>query len=650
MDKTTTSCGLFGWRPSWIQKYATKQVYAAVYSILGIVQGMGFSYLSSVLSTIEKQFGIKSKETAWVFSGNEISQICFIFVLPFLGLIKKRALWTSVSMIITAGGLLLCASPFFVKDKSLYEGGWNTHHSTDLCGEDQAGEVDDCSNRVRDFSGMVIIFVGFFITGIGSSFFYSFGIPYMDDNVSKDSSPGVLGLVLGSRTLGPGLGYVLGSACLSIYVSPGREGSLVEGDNGWLGAWWLGFVIVGTLTALIAPFLALFPERLQSDDDTFAKTFEKSKDETPKTGMEYIEDTKACAVRLMKNKLYLCHMFSAVTALLAFVGFGTFIPKYFEYHFRQKATQSGLSSLGSSIFTGLGIGISGQVIGRYKFRAKTLAAWSMIVGILAVFTLVVMSLIACPRLEVYGVEDCAMACGCSKSEFKPTCSQDGVTLFFSPCHAGCRSSTVELIEGEDLKIYQDCSCISEAAAEMNLTVTRAWWRKESAEHPLVMRGEVPSGGVEGFCPSSNCDNLFYLTIGVMGFMSLLASTSRVGGTLISLRAVDPRDKSASLVILISFLSLFAFFPSPIIFGALIDNACTVWGSNCGEETNCLLYDTDAMRNTMCWFTAACLFVSFLFDVGIWRFSDGLQLYQEETEEQTELELKSTDKPVKLPND
>ena len=47
-------------------------MYAVVYSLIGVIQGMGFSYLSAVLSTIEKQFGIKSKETAWVFSGNEI--------------------------------------------------------------------------------------------------------------------------------------------------------------------------------------------------------------------------------------------------------------------------------------------------------------------------------------------------------------------------------------------------------------------------------------------------------------------------------------------------------------------------------------------------------------------------------------------------
>ena len=50
-----------------------------------------------------------------MFSGNEISQICFIFALPFLSKIHRRTLWTSVAMILTAFGLFLCASPFFAK-------------------------------------------------------------------------------------------------------------------------------------------------------------------------------------------------------------------------------------------------------------------------------------------------------------------------------------------------------------------------------------------------------------------------------------------------------------------------------------------------------------------------------------------------------
>ena len=171
------------------------QVYVLLFSLLGAVQGMSYTYLSSVLTTIEKQFGIKSQEAAWIFSGNEISQIVFILVLPFLRKLKKRILWTSVALMVSAVGIFLCAIPYLVKDKSLYEGGWRSHSvsSRELCGV--LGTVEDphCQvAEVRDWQGMVIIFLGFFISGIGSSFFYSFGIPYIDDNIPKRSSPVVL--------------------------------------------------------------------------------------------------------------------------------------------------------------------------------------------------------------------------------------------------------------------------------------------------------------------------------------------------------------------------------------------------------------------------------------------------------------------------
>ena len=73
-DRSVT-CGLFGWRPQWLQRFRSKKLYLFLYSVVGIVQGMMFSYLTVVLSTIEKRFGLKSKEAAWIYSGNEISQV-----------------------------------------------------------------------------------------------------------------------------------------------------------------------------------------------------------------------------------------------------------------------------------------------------------------------------------------------------------------------------------------------------------------------------------------------------------------------------------------------------------------------------------------------------------------------------------------------
>ena len=111
-DIHATSCGLFSWRPSWLQKYLSHKLFVFVYVLLGVSQSMVFSYLTVVLSTIEKQFGVKSTEIAFVYSGNEISQICFILFLPFVGRAKRRPLLMGLASMISACGMFLIAMPY----------------------------------------------------------------------------------------------------------------------------------------------------------------------------------------------------------------------------------------------------------------------------------------------------------------------------------------------------------------------------------------------------------------------------------------------------------------------------------------------------------------------------------------------------------
>ena len=111
-DIQDKACGLFSWRPSWLQKFLSHQIFIFVFILLGVSQSMIFSYLTVVLSTIEKQFGVKSAEIAWVYSGNEISQICFILFLPFVGRAKKRPLLMGLASIISGFGMILIAMPY----------------------------------------------------------------------------------------------------------------------------------------------------------------------------------------------------------------------------------------------------------------------------------------------------------------------------------------------------------------------------------------------------------------------------------------------------------------------------------------------------------------------------------------------------------
>merc|ERR1739838_312082 len=68
-----TSCGLSACRPHWLQVLASKKVYMFFYGCIGIIKGMQNSYLSANLTTLEKRFGIKSKETAVLMSGRYLT-------------------------------------------------------------------------------------------------------------------------------------------------------------------------------------------------------------------------------------------------------------------------------------------------------------------------------------------------------------------------------------------------------------------------------------------------------------------------------------------------------------------------------------------------------------------------------------------------
>ena len=74
-----------------------------------------------------------------------------------------------------------------LQDKSTYDDGWNISGQQKLCTAGKETDPSKDCNRIRDFFGMAVIFFGFFITGIGTSFFYSFGIPYIGTILSISS-------------------------------------------------------------------------------------------------------------------------------------------------------------------------------------------------------------------------------------------------------------------------------------------------------------------------------------------------------------------------------------------------------------------------------------------------------------------------------
>ena len=65
-----------------------------------------------------------------------------------------------------------------------------------------------------------------------------------------------------ARLLGPALGYVTGAQVLRRYVYPGEKpDGLTPLDPRWVGAWWLGCVVISSLLFVVSPLIAFFPSR-----------------------------------------------------------------------------------------------------------------------------------------------------------------------------------------------------------------------------------------------------------------------------------------------------------------------------------------------------------------------------------------------------
>ena len=88
-----------------------------------------------------------------------------------------------------------------------------------------------------------------------------------------------------------------------------------------------------------------------------------------------------------------------------------------------------------------------------------------------------MFFVTCPPRTVVGMDPndgsafaaCSGGCFCDNVESQPVCSMDGVTVFKSPCHAGCSHSnkSAELdSNGRPKTIYWGCGCARDKALSL----------------------------------------------------------------------------------------------------------------------------------------------------------------------------------------
>ncbi|KAG8227796.1 hypothetical protein J437_LFUL006210 [Ladona fulva] len=653
------------------------------------------------MTSKEKSEDIDEDTQCGVISvGNDISQLVFCLFLTYYAGKGHRPRWIAFGIFSVVVFCVLTALPHAVYgpgEDALSLTEEHGHQSTNGTDEDMANlpwwfkkprilcdkSGKDTTDRECKEGGdelgtgmapAALLFTAQLISGIGGAIYYPLGVAYMDDNIKKSKTPALVSMSYFLRMLGPASGYALASFCLKLYISPTLTPTINTSNPRWLGAWWLGWVILAIPLAAFAFLMAMFPKTLpraaerkriallklktSASKAELEKTKEngeaKAEAENLMKGEEKKDDTKAVeeivveeemppaslkdmiktSMRLLRNRIFMMNNIAAIFYFVGYMPYWIFMPKYIETQYRQSASTSSLiTGTVGLVFSAIGVLASGIIISRLRPSARALALWNVFCGAVSAAGIISYAFLGCPAVdenllpsgELRTEFECNSNCACDYVKYSPVCSAaDGTTTFISPCHAGCVIE-IPTPDGTHKKIYGDCSCVPRSNysfVDSNVIIegTQSEWKG----------GMVTAGAC-----SVDCSAKFYIFLAVVCLLKFVGSTGRASNFLVTVRCVDEKDKAFSMGLGLAMMSLFSFIPSPILFGFIIDKTCLVWGRTCTGTGNCWLYNGASLRYIMNFTAAVFVTIGTMFDGGVWYYAKNLKIFDDKEEEEEE---------------
>ncbi|XP_013176690.1 PREDICTED: solute carrier organic anion transporter family member 2A1-like isoform X1 [Papilio xuthus] len=624
--------------PDSCAAFHSTRIFMLVFLSGWVLQGMFLTYFVSVTTTIEKLFKVESKTTGTLLAATEIGQICTALFLTYLAGRGHRPRWIACMMLVLAVGVIGCMMPHMAYGTELLEVHLDSHTAGagPVCALDKNSSLIKCddaqvqSTKTRSSITAVVIpwlFICLLVVGVGQTGIATLGIPYVDDNVGSRQSPLYMAITIGIRVIGPALGFMLGALCTRVYVDPLADPGYDNTDPRWVGAWWLGMVVIAGFVVILSILMFFFPRQIKQSPQPLPRKKSKEKSEP------FFKDFFATIKRQLTNDILMWRTASSVLHLMPISGLVSFLPKYLEKQFRLPTHDANLvSGLGGILIMGLGIITSGVVILKLVPTARQVAAWTAASAAMYSAGMVVLMFVSCPEesfrmLSESGVTSnlsCSANCHCDGAPYSPVCGQDSFT-YVSACQAGCAAS--HQLDNSTW-LYYNCSCIEDhdrGQKAMAIIERYAIWNTSEV---LGVGGGGGGLAVSGEC-GGPCAQL-YVFVAIFAAAMFIHATGEVGAVLLIIRCTDKHDKAMAMGVIQFAIGVFGNVPCPILFGAAVDAACRLRDAACGLLGACASYDNDSLRHLYLGLAAGLMFLAFIMDMLVWSKAGRIDMNPAET--------------------
>ncbi|XP_071502460.1 solute carrier organic anion transporter family member 4A1-like [Diadema antillarum] len=576
-------CGWCGFAPNVLQVFNSPRGYLFCTCWLALLQGMtafGLVYIS--ITALEHRFNLDSFQSSFISSSYDFSALSVSIFVTYLGEQGHKPRWIGCGSMLFSLGSIIFALPHFLTPPYQVGGA-----GEQVCHRPEPNETVlslGCDDGAPDSSLQMFYWVFIFaqvLHGLGGSPLYTLGVTYMDENMHANDFGLYLGIFNAINAAGPALGYILGGVYLKLYTDFDITDSVPVSPSNptWVGAWWLGFLLNGTLLFLMSALMMGYPRSLPG-----AKKIAKERKSEVQRGKEFetgkgfrkrLRAFPQAVLNLLTNVPLMCLNFFTVCEWLFAAGLSVFGPKYLESQMNMSSSTaafySGLLTMGGTVVGAL---VGGWVIQKLDLRFKGLVGFG-IVCVVACLASSCVFLLKCPNVPMAGVTvsyknssapvnsgtnisaACNAACDCG-SGYDPVCGSDDV-LYYSACYAGCSR---ESGEGDDV-VYENCTCIEGESGSGQGTAT--------------------SGKCPVFCSSTRPALVIlflFLAFGGMVLVPIWTAT---------IRCVPHSQRTFALGLQSLMYSALGTVPSPIIVGFFIDKSCLVWEEGCDGSKTCWLY-------------------------------------------------------------